>query len=264
MPADQIGCSITDGVAVVTIDRPHRCNALTMDMWATLRERLADLNDDPRVLVLIITGAGGDFSAGADIGDLPDDPDEFHRLHLAVEHAVATFSKPVIAAIRGNCVGGGCEIAVAADLRIADDTARFGITASRLGIVYPSAPTQRLVDLIGLGHARYLLYTSQLVGTDWAERVGLVNERVEGDVLERARELAEMMIGRSQTTIRAAKQLTAGIHSDLAWPDDDYREGVRAFREYRTPVFTPGARAQNPLTTRPQARPATGASEEKT
>ncbi|TDD63274.1 enoyl-CoA hydratase/isomerase family protein [Kribbella antibiotica] len=242
MPADPslngtVVCEAVDGIATVTLDHPGKCNALTMSMWRDLDRVLRDLSDDPRILTIVIRGEGADFSAGADIDDLPDDPDEFHRVHLATEQTIARLPKPVIAAVRGSCVGGGCEIAVAADFRFADATARFGVTASRLGIVYPYAPTHRLIGLVGLGNTRRLLYAGELLDATWAERVGLITELTTEDVDKRALDFARLLTTRSQTTIAAAKQITAGTHSDLAWPDSDYTEGVNAFRARRKPVF---------------------------
>nr|WP_275940810.1 enoyl-CoA hydratase/isomerase family protein [Nocardioides zeae] len=224
-------------VATVVLDRPDKCNALTMDMWRMLELTVRGLGEDPRVLAIVIVGAGRDFCAGADIRELPLDSDAFHRLHLAAERTIADAPKPVIAAVRGSCVGGGCEIAVAADLCFAEPTARFGITASRLGVVYPYTPTQRLVAAVGRGRARRMLYGGELFDAAWAERAGLVSEVVDGDVEEFAHGYAQMLVRRSQTTIAAARQNTAGTPADLAWPDTDYVEGIRAYRHGREPEF---------------------------
>lgn len=234
-----------DGIAVITLSSPGRRNALTRRMWAELGRTVAELTDDPSVLVIVLRGEGADFSTGFDIHDLPaTDPDSFHPLHLAAEQAIAGCPKPVLAAIRGYCVGGGCEIAVAADLRFTDAGARFGITPSRLGIVYPSQPTRRLVGLIGISEARRMLFAGELLDAAWALRVGLVTEIVEpgSDVFERTLAFARMLTTRSQISIAAAKQLTTEqLTTDLAepmsWPSDDYAEGVRAFRENRRPDF---------------------------
>ncbi|OYO11379.1 enoyl-CoA hydratase [Enemella evansiae] len=235
--------AVSDGIAVITIANPGRFNALTIGMWIELERIVTELSADPRVLVLVIRGAGDDFSSGFDIHDLPDtDPDRFHPVHLAAEQAIATCPKPVLAAIRGTCVGGGCEIAVAADLRYADPGARFGVTPSRLGIVYPSQPTRRLVELIGVGEARRLLFLGELMDASWALRVGLVSEVVaEGeDVIDRTMAVARLLTTRSQISIAAAKHYTAG-GAERSWPATDYAEGVRAFRERRSPGF-PSAR----------------------
>lgn len=235
-----IDCRVANQIARVTINRPAKMNALTMTMWKGLAALMDELAADPSVGVIVVTGAGRHFSAGADIDDLPFSSQDFDLAHQAAERAVAQCPKPVLAAIRGNCIGGGCEIAVAADVRFADHTATFGVTASRLGVVYPAGPTQRLVQLIGLGAARRVLYAGELFDVDWAQRVGLV-QSVAADPLEEAVEFARLLLLRSPTTIRAAKQLTSG-GPDQSWPDDDYREGVDAYRAGRLPAFSPTTR----------------------
>lgn len=232
--------SVSDRVAVITLTNPGRFNALTIRMWIELERIVTQLSTDPAVLVLIIRGAGNDFSSGFDIGDLPaDDPEQFHPVHLAAERAIAGCPKPVLAAIRRNCVGGGCEIAVAADLRFAAPEARFGVTPSRLGIVYPAQPTRRLVELIGISEARRLLFAGELMDAAWALRVGLITEIVEEgtDVYDRVRDFARLLTTRSQISIAAAKYFTAGGTDEVSWPATDYAEGVRAFRERRPPSF---------------------------
>ncbi|KPM55431.1 hypothetical protein ACG83_08730 [Frankia sp. R43] len=239
--AERIAVVVDGDVAVITISDPDSCNALTLRMWRELQVAVVDLDADPRVKAIVLRGEGADFSSGANIKELPDDPAAFHEVHLATERAIARVTKPVIAAIRGHCVGGGCEIAVAADLRFADPSAVFGITASRLGIVYPAAPTRRLVDLVGLGAARRMLYGGELFDARWAERVGLVTEIVSGDVDACAVEYARLLATRAQSTIRAAKVLTDTDRAEpTAVPCDlrrDYVEGLRAFRERREPFF---------------------------
>lgn len=234
---ERVRCDLDGAVATVTIDRPATCNALTLDMWRMLDLTVRGLGEDPRVRAIVITGAGADFSAGADIQELPVDSDAFHRLHLAAERSIASAPQPVIAAVHGACVGGGCEIAVACDLRFAQSGARFGITASRLGVVYPFTPTQRLVSLVGIGRARRMLYGGELFDAAWAERAGLVDEVVEGDVVGHAQAYAQLLAARSQVTIAAAKQNTAGTPAELAWPDTDYVEGINAYRDGRAPRF---------------------------
>lgn len=142
-------------VATLTIDRPEKRNALTTAMWEGLPAVLAEIAEDPLTDVLIVTGSGGHFSAGSDIHDLPGDLEKFWFINTAAEDAVARFPKPTIAAVRGACIGGGTEIAAACDIRIADDSAKFGITASRLGVLYPKGPIDRLAGLIGPGAAKY-------------------------------------------------------------------------------------------------------------
>lgn len=228
----------TEGdIAVVTMVNPAVHNALTRTMWRDLTDTVRRLDDDPSIDAIVLRGSAGHFSAGADIGDLPDDPDEFDVLHLAAENALATATTPTIASISGTCVGGGCELAVACDVRFADDTARFGITASRLGIVYPAAPTWRLVDAVGSAVAKRILIGGEIFDATWALRVGLVSELCDaagGGVDRRALDFAQLLSGRSRESVGGTLRLFAGQHSRTG---ADYREGVAAFRERRSPRF---------------------------
>lgn len=245
-----------NGVAVLTIDRPARRNALTLAMWSALPGLLAGLAADPGVRVLVLTGAGDTFSAGADITELRDvyaDParaDRYHATNVAAEEALAAFPRPTIAAIRGACVGGGCQLAVACDLRLAGAGARLGITPARLGVVYPAGPTARLVRLVGPARAKYLLYTADLVPAERAAAFGLVDEVVGDDVLAaRTDELARTIAQRSPLTLGAAKDVVdavaagadagaaAGVWERRSRQARDAREGLAAFVEGRPPRF---------------------------
>jgi enoyl-CoA hydratase/carnithine racemase len=245
-----------DGVAVLTIDRPARRNALTLAMWAGLPGILTGLADDSRVRVLLVTGAGDTFSAGADIGELldvyadPDRADRYHAINVAAEEALAGFPRPTMAVIRGTAVGGGCQLAVACDLRLAESSARLGITPAKLGVVYPAVPTTRLVRLVGPARARYLLYSADLVSAERAGTLGLVDEVVaDGGLADRALGLARTIASRSPQTLGAVKAVveavTAGADPQRAiepWERasrhaPDVREGLAAFVERRTPRF---------------------------
>ncbi|HEX5740663.1 MAG TPA: enoyl-CoA hydratase/isomerase family protein, partial [Pilimelia sp.] len=158
-----------DGVATLTLDRPARRNALTTAMWGALPGVLGALAADPRVRALVVTGAGATFSAGADIGDLrrqyadPVTAEAFHAANVAAEEALAGFPRPTVAAVAGACVGGGCQLAVACDVRFADRGAFFAVPPARLGVVYPASATVRLARLVGHARARYLLYSAATV-----------------------------------------------------------------------------------------------------
>jgi enoyl-CoA hydratase/carnithine racemase len=245
-----------DAVAVLLIDRPARRNALTGPMWTVLPDLLATLAADPAVRVLLVTGAGGTFSAGADIDELldvyrdPDRADAYHATNVAAEEALARFPRPVIAAIRGTCVGGGCQLAAACDLRLAASGARLGITPAKLGVVYPAVPTARLVRLVGPARAKYLLFSAELVTAATALAFGLVDEVVDDAGLEaRALELARLIAGRSPLTVGAAKDIVdavaaGGDAAAVAAPWErrsrlapDVTEGLSAFVERRPPRF---------------------------
>lgn len=250
---------IRDGaVATLVLNRPAKHNAITFRMWQALPEVLHDLECDAHVRVVVVRGAGDRaFASGADIAEFPDvrtGPEAARRYSAAVdaaERALANFPRPTIALIHGFCVGGGLELALACDLRWASRTARFGITAARLGIVYSFRATRRLASVVGPSRARDLLYSGRLVDAGEAAAMGLVDrvcepDRVEEETYAYARTLAE----RAPLTQRAAKLMLQHLvgegemtESDLAALQDqayesrDYQEGVAAFLARRPPRF---------------------------
>lgn len=243
-------------VAVLTIDRPEKRNAMSFDMWSALPPLMAEVAASSAVRALVIQGTDH-FSAGADISEfqsLRADPAGATRYSEAVhnaERAIATLEKPTVAAIKGVCVGGGCEIALACDVRIASTDARFGITPAKLGIVYNATSTKRLVEAVGPAWASQILFTADLVDATTALRIGLVNELHEpAAVVPRATALAETMASRAQVSIRGAKAIIKRITDGHLAEDEavhalyeasvtsaDYAEGVRAFLEKRSPRF---------------------------
>ena len=243
-----------DGVAVLTIDRPAKRNALTAAMWAALPGLLRQLAEEPGLRVLLLTGAGGTFSAGADIAELAEvygDPataDAYHAVNVIAEEALAAFPRPTLAVVRGACVGGGCQLAVACDLRFAAPDARLGITPAKLGIVYPAVPTVRLLRLLGPARAKYLLYSGELVTAATALVFGLVEEVAE-DVETRALDFARTLAARSAQTQGAVQDVIAAELGDwdaqaavAAWEQasrtaPDVTEGLAAFLERRPPRF---------------------------
>ncbi|WP_455351511.1 enoyl-CoA hydratase/isomerase family protein [Streptomyces sp. SYSU K217416] len=242
----QLQHTVADGVATVVIDHPAKRNAMTAAMWRRLPELLAELAADASVRVLVLTGAGATFCAGADISSLrePGDP---QSLAVRAEEALAAFPKPTLAAIRGYCVGGGCQLAAACDLRFAEEGASFGVTPAKLGIVYPAGSTRRLASLVGPAGAKYLLFSAELIGTERALRMGLVDEVLPvGELDKRVAEFSRILASRSQLTQAAAKEFATGA-ADAArsayWAEQargsgDTAEGVAAFLERRAPRFT--------------------------
>ncbi|MFE6887860.1 enoyl-CoA hydratase/isomerase family protein [Streptomyces sp. NPDC057694] len=244
-PAPSLTHSVTDAVATVVIDHPARRNAMTAGMWAALPPLLDDLAADPAVRVLVLTGAGDTFCAGADISTLVDDAGAAQGLAVAAEEALAAFPKPTLAAVRGFCVGGGCQLAAACDLRFAAGSALFGVTPAKLGIVYPASSTRRLTSLVGPASAKYLLFSGELIGTERALRTGLVDEVLaEAELDKRVAEFTRVLVSRSQLTQAAAKEFTAGrTDRDAYWAQQargsgDTAEGVAAFLERRAPRFS--------------------------
>ncbi|MGW4382772.1 enoyl-CoA hydratase/isomerase family protein [Kitasatospora sp. NPDC004531] len=252
---DGLRCWVgADRVATVLLDRPERRNAVTAAMWRALPGLLAELGGRADVRALLLTGAGGAFSAGADIAELAEvyaDPaaaDAYHALNVAAEEALAAFPRPALAVVRGACVGGGCQLAVACDLRFAAEDARLGITPAKLGVVYPAVPTLRLAALVGPARAKYLLFSGELVPAARAERYGLLDEVLPAAELDtRAREFARLLTHRSPQTIGAAKAALAAAphqaptalapweHASRTAPD--VHEGLAAFLERREPTF---------------------------
>ncbi|MEU5099806.1 enoyl-CoA hydratase-related protein [Streptomyces sp. NPDC020996] len=236
---------VTDSVATVVIHHPAKRNAMTAAMWAALPPLLSTLADDPRVRALVLTGEGGTFCAGADISTLRGSPAEAQELAVRAEEALAAFPRPTLAVIRGHCVGGGSQLAAACDLRFAESGALFGVTPAKLGIVYPSSSTRRLVSLVGPAAAKYLLFSGELIDAGRALRTGLVDEVLPGDELAgRAAEFTRVLASRSQLTQAAAKEFANGrTDRDAYWAEQargsgDTAEGVAAFLERRQPRFS--------------------------
>ncbi|MFF5988756.1 enoyl-CoA hydratase-related protein [Prauserella flavalba] len=245
-------------VARLTLRRPEKMNAISFGMWSAIPGIVADVERDPAVTVLVLTGAGTDFSAGADIGefrDLRSSADGAATYDKAVEAAVAALAsmrKPSVAMIRGNCIGGGCQLAVASDFRFAAEGSRFGITPSKLGIVYHFDSTRQLVSLVGPANARYFLLSGLLVDAVRAREMGLVNEVFPAGALEESTlDFVRTLGSRSQASIRGMNRIIGKIVAGQAEPDsevdelraaavhgEDYAEGVAAFLERRPPNFT--------------------------
>lgn len=244
-----------DHVATITINRPAKLNALNGPTRCELIGVLNDLRNDQDVRVVIITGAGKAFIAGADISEFADRTpvDQFRVMkEPTVYEAVEMFPKPVIAAINGFCLGGGCELAMACDVRIASNKAKLGQPEVNLGIMPGGGGTQRLPRLVGLGNAYKLLFTGDMITAAEAHRIGLVDEVVEADkLLERVSQLANSIALKSPVALQLIKEavrasvrtpLDEGLRHEvtlfgLAFSSDDKNEGVAAFLEKRTAAF---------------------------
>jgi enoyl-CoA hydratase/carnithine racemase len=256
--------AVSDHVATVTITNPGKRNAMTPAMWQALPPLLADAADDPGVHVLVLTGAGDTFCAGADIGALPQLRAAGGDLASTAETALATFPKPTIAAIRGYCVGGGVQLAAACDLRVAVDDARFGVTPARIGILYPLTAMTRLVQLIGPARAKWLLFTAELIDAATAHVYGLIDRSVPEDEFGPAvSALTSAIVKRSQLTVQASKEIIAALPDAGAaaerhrhWQREaarsgDAAEGIKAFVEHRAPAFAWARHPGDPGETRP-------------
>ncbi|MFH8973687.1 enoyl-CoA hydratase/isomerase family protein [Streptomyces sp. NPDC017890] len=235
---------VADSVATVVVHHPAKRNAMTTAMWRALPELLDALAADPTVRALVLTGEGATFCAGADISTLRGSAQEAQELAVRAEEALAAFPKPTLAAIRGHCVGGGAQLAAACDLRFAEESALFGVTPAKLGVVYPASSTRRLVALTGPATAKYLLFSGELIDAERALRTGLVDEVLPGGGLgERVAEFTRVLASRSQLTQAAAKEFANGhADRDAYWTaqargSGDTAEGVAAFLERRQPRF---------------------------
>ncbi len=246
---------IDDGVAVVTLNRPAQRNALTYAMWSGLAKAFDELGRQQKVKAVVLTGAGEDFTAGADISEfnrIRDDADQARAYEVAVDlgcDAVARCPKAVIAACKGYTLGGGMHVAMSADFRFATAGAQFGIPAARLSIVYGVQATRKLLALVGLTEAKRILYGGQRFAAEQALSVGLI-DRICDDPLPAALAYArQLAAGSAPMTIGGAKYILNG-HAiggfelcqadrliDEAATSEDYREGRAAFAEKRTPAF---------------------------
>ncbi len=250
-----------EAVARLTLNNPSKRNPLDHEVLDAIAATLPELAEGIEVRCVVITGTGRAFSAGYDIGAIPDSSFEqdaealvAHPFHAAME-AVSAHPYPVVAAINGHCLGGGLELAVRCDLRVCAEAAKLGMPPAKLGLIYSHTGLERFVDVIGIAQTRDLFLTGRNLSAARAERVGLVNEVVEGDGLERAAlELAAeiaanaplSMTGnkRAIEAIARASRLAPEVERELielrrsCFASEDFREGIRAFGEKRKPEWT--------------------------
>ena len=246
------------GIAVITINRPERRNALDGHAWRDLGDAFSAVARNADLRAIILTGAGGHFCAGDDIVAFSrvrdDEPRraQYWDWIMACYAAIASAPVPVIAAINGVCVGGGCTLALRSDFRIAHTSARFGIPPAKLGLVYPEASTRLLAAVVGITMAKRLLYTGDIIAAREAQACGLASAIVDGDVVEAAVEFAAPILANAPIALAATKLLCDAIAADRvddvraqfealfrrADSSEDSREGARAFAEKRRPNFT--------------------------
>lgn len=247
--------SIRDGhVATLTLNRPDKLNALTMGMLTQLDTVLADIESDPNIRVVLLTGAGERaFCVGADIHAWAAlEPLDMWRVWIREGHRVfnrlARLRVPVIAALNGYTFGGGLELALAADLRIAGDTVQLALPEAKIGTLPGWGGTQRLPALIGPARAKQMIFTGSRIAASQAEQWGLVNKIVPAaDLMTEAQQLAEEVAKNAPLSVQMAKQAIDGnadlgmalesLAGGLAAFSHDGQEGVAAFKERRTPDF---------------------------
>ncbi len=244
-------------IARLTINRPDKMNALNNAVRGELREAMSELHSDDDVRVVIITGAGDRaFIAGADISEFAGarPTEQYRRMQEGdIYSGMEAFPKPIIAMINGFCLGGGCELAMACDMRVAATTAKIGQPEINLGLIPGAGGTQRLPRLVGEGWAMRLILSGELIDGETAERIGLVEAAVPPEELEAyVMKLAGKIAVRSPLALQAGKEsvlaarrmpLDAGLNFERSWfsmlfSTDDMAEGVSAFLEKRRAEFT--------------------------
>ena len=247
MNFENILYEIEDGILYLTLNRPEVRNALTPAMWRDIQSAVGLAKADDRVRVVIITGAGDKaLASGADIQEIHD------RETLKM---LEDLYKPVICAVNGYALGGGCELAMACDIRIATGRSRFGQPETGLSIIPGAGGTQRLPRLVGVGRAKELIYTGRIITAQEAKEIGLVNQ-VTGDsreaLMEAARAMALQIMKKGPVAITMAKMaINVGMDTDMntgllferiaqtvAFGTEDRREGTAAFLEKRAARFT--------------------------
>lgn len=244
-------------LGLITMNRPKALNALNSRTLAELDQVLDIISGDQEIKVVVITGAGRKaFVAGADITEMMPktalEARSFAKFGQSVFNKLENLPQPVIAAVNGFALGGGCELAMACDIRIASELAKFGQPETGLGITPGFAGTQRLARLIGKGRAKELIYTADIIDADEAFRIGLVNEVVSADqLIEAAGTLAHKIMSRSAVAVQMSKAaINEGLDADfetgqayeaevfgLCFANDDQKEGMKAFIEKRPCVF---------------------------
>lgn len=218
---ENIAVAVEDGIATLTLNRPEVRNAMNLAMLGEISAALDELAGNEDVGALILTGAGGKaFAGGADIAELRERKhlQSLQAINSSVFRKVDDFPAPTIAAVTGYALGGGCELCLACDLRVAGESAKFGQPEVALGIMPAAGGTQRLPRLVGIGRAKELIFTGEIIDAARALEIGLVNHVVADDaVIEKARELAGKILKQGRLAVRLAK---AAINASRSAPVD--------------------------------------------
>ena len=259
LSTDKILAEIDGAVGRLTINNQERRNAISLEMWEGMEQALDVFAADDAVRCVVITGAGDkSFAAGADISQFEKNranaeaASRYSAVSLGARHKLLGFEKPLIARIRGFCIGGGLGIALTTDIRIAAEDAQLGIPAARLSIAYDGTNLSNLINLVGPSKAKEILFTAKRYTAAEAHAMGLVNQVVPVDELDAAvAEITDAIAEHAPLSLRASKLTINELAkdtgerdrammkdlSDTCFASEDYQEGRRAFREKRKPVF---------------------------
>jgi len=260
LPTDKILAHVEGAAGHVIFNNPERYNAVSLEMWDAVEIALSEFAKDDQVRVVILSGAGGKaFVSGADISKFEKERgskeavEHYNARLKVVYNIIENFPKPTIAMINGHCIGGGLNLAACTDFRIASTKSRFAMPAAKLALGYPFDAIRRLVNAVGAGAAKKLMFTAKSIDAEAALQLGLVQEVVDEDALaNRVTELASNIADNAPLTIRAMKYIATQVMQpdpsmrDLARCDemvaacfasDDYVEGRKAFMEKRKPDF---------------------------
>ena len=260
LKTDKMIAEKKNGVGWMTFNNPARRNATSLEMWEAIGVIMEDFSRDPAVKCCVMTGAGDKaFVSGADISQFKEkrnDADaaaEYNRISSNARKQLALFQKPLIAMIRGYCLGGGLGVAMNADFRIATEDLQFGIPAARLGIAYTFENIKRLVGLVGPSYAKEILITARRLSAAEAYQIGLINRVVSVDALaDTVAEYTDAITQNAPLSMKASKLIIGEILKDKderdydlferlkteCFDSNDYKEGREAFMEKRKPVFT--------------------------
>jgi enoyl-CoA hydratase/carnithine racemase len=248
--------TIRDSVGIVSLNRPEVRNAVTLSMWRELASIFSKLANNPDIRAIVLTGSGVDFCVGADVTEfeqIRENRDQSAEYEVSVDAcsaAIANAAKPVIAAISGYCLGGGCHLVLACDFRFADQSAKFGIPSAKLSIVYGVKSVQRLLAIAGIANAKRILFSGERYDAPRSQSMGLVDEICD-DAVSAAVAYAETLAFNAPLSIAGAKFMLNGLSLgegalnlaaaqrmvDFAADSEDFREGRRALAEKRTPKF---------------------------
>ena len=260
LPTDKMLARVEGAIGHLIFNNPERYNAVSLEMWEAVELALTTFSEEDQVRVVILSGAGGKaFVSGADISKFEKERGSFDAVQhynarlKVVYNIIENFPKPTIAMINGHCIGGGLNLAACTDFRVASAKSRFAMPAAKLALGYPFDAIRRLVNAVGAGAAKKLMFTAKSIDAQAALQLGLVQEVVDEDALaDRVTELAGNIADNAPLTIRAMKYIaTQVMHPDPSMRDlarcdemvaacfasDDYVEGRKAFMEKRKPQF---------------------------